>query len=180
VKIGTRIVALSLVLGSMVLSGMGTALADDEVSVEGTEVRQDVGPQVEGLTPGIDGYKVFGPEAIESQSAHPEKGYTAPAAATRYAITDIWKTSSGYIHGSHTSESSDLVEDQIWVDGAIRRTTQGWRNSCSMHNAGMIATCHTEMPDANGSQTYEAKSWHHFHKTGYADWNPITNDIMKG
>ncbi|MEO0248157.1 MAG: hypothetical protein ABIN58_01185 [candidate division WOR-3 bacterium] len=103
-KLSVRIATVLAVFGLMALGSMGTALADDGVSVDGAQILPDVGPQVKGLTPGIDGYKVFGPDAIKEQSARSRDdqgrgsqlrimGITSDQ---RIGYTDIWKAREQY------------------------------------------------------------------------------------
>jgi hypothetical protein len=76
---------------------------------------------------------------------------------------------------SHLS-MSDLFEDEIWVDGAIKISGQGWYMSDDDHTSGMFAHVNTEMPDPQFSQTFIAHSWHHFHTSGWVDLNNETED----
>lgn len=106
-------------------------------------------------------------------------GGAAPAGVevTRSGWTDAWWDwyyPLTYIHrGSHNSQS-DLVEDQIWADGNLKRTGGATIASCSNHTSGQYANCMT-------SKTYyimyavTATSWHYFHKSGWTDQNFTTS-----
>jgi len=66
--------------------------------------------------------------------------------------------------GSHNS-GSDLVEDQINVDGFMK-ITHYWDDSCSRHISGTAAHCRTEVT-ANFYYHFYVESHHSFHKAGY-------------
>lgn len=142
-----------------------------------TEFRPDIGLMDPNLEPGVNGYKVFSPSAI---SVLMVSGYgkgsngALSVLATRTAATDA-STFLGNGVGDHDSES-ELFENDIWVDGCIKRTGNStWADCDSDRTSGHIAHADTYMSGTYGWQ-YTAKSWHHFHTTGYVDWNPVTQD----
>ena len=173
----TRRTLIMIVLAAiLVMANVRFAAADDGGE---TEVHSDLGPAEEGLTPGVGGYKVFGPDAIAIQSIQSVKGNGLMTLDVLYrtGTTDIFEISGPAVKGSHSSES-DLFEDEIWIDGAIKEEGQGWYDSNYLHTSGMFAACYTQMPDRNWLQTFIAHSWHHWHTNGYNDWNPETEDSI--
>lgn len=72
-------------------------------------------------------------------------------------------------NGSHNSES-DLVEEQIWVDGSLNVGDSGVVHSCSNHSAGQYAQCGTSKT-YSWKYKFTATSWHFYHKSGYVDQN---------
>jgi hypothetical protein len=156
--------------------------ADGPPLPAGTRVLPDLGPSVPGQTPGVNGYKVFGPNAVRRVPIRPsvEGGETtAPLTLYRSGYTDVWYTWGGpfqpYVYnGSHTSDS-DLWEEQIWVDGYLKRRNQiGWMNNCRDHTAGSRAQCNTSF-EWSAVCAY-GESQHFFHTTGYADDHFTTSD----
>ena len=128
----------------------------------------------EGLVPGIGGYKVFGPNAVRIE---PVKSIyndsISPMVLYRAGYSDAYLISTHTYGGSHTSQS-DLVEQQIWTDGGLKKSGDtGWRDTCSLHQGGQFASCNT---DYTGDRPTIAHSWHFFHKTGYVDSNFQTED----
>jgi len=176
-KLSSRVLIV-LALGAIIaVANTGVALADGGQD-EGI-VRPDLGPEVEGPTPGVDGYKVFGPNAIITQSIGGEKESGIRRDLLRTGTTDIWQEgSNGTLHGSHTSES-DINEDVINVDGAIKEVGQGWFDSDRDHASGYFANCNTQMSDRNFWQTFHAHSWHFWHTEGYYDFDGETYDEME-
>jgi hypothetical protein len=168
VLVAGAVVASIALIGPIVVSAQGGG--------EGV-VRSDVGPPVPGQTSGVNGYKVFGPnafgeapaQAINPTLASPET-ITAPM---RYWSTDAY-LAGGSAKGSHTSQS-DLNEQEVWVDGAIRHSSASWVDSCRDHAAGFFAHCDTTMLTYE-FQTYVGHGWHHFHKSGYIDSDAQTED----
>jgi hypothetical protein len=71
-------------------------------------------------------------------------------------------------HGSHNSQS-DLVENQIWVDGNLEVNGNNV-DSCSNHKSGQFAGCITTKID-QWKYSITATSWHFFHTPGYVDSN---------
>jgi hypothetical protein len=179
-KTSIKILVVCVLVATMTIANAGVALAGGE---DEYVVRPDSGPEVEGFTPGVGGYKVFGPNAIATQAIQSEKESggdigTLGTGLYRHALTDIWEAGGETVMGSHTSDS-DLYEDEIWVDGAIKIDGQGWYDSDEDHTTGMFAHCTTQMPDPIWLQTFIAHSWHHFHTDGYVDWNPETEDSIE-
>jgi hypothetical protein len=144
-----------------------------------TEFRPDIGLLDPNSEPGVNGYKIFNPGAI-STFAVKGQGKMSNAAlvsGVRRAATDA-STNLGSGVGDHDSESP-LFEDDIWVDGCIKRTSSSaWADCDSNRTSGHIAHADTYVSGAYGTQ-YTAKSWHKFHKSGYIDWNPTTSDSVK-
>lgn len=143
-----------------------------------TEFRPDIGVMDPNLEPGLNGYKVFKPGAISILTVR-NKG-KAPmgvvATAIRRGATDA-STYLGSGTGDHDSES-DLFEGQIWVDGCIKiKGNSTWADCDSHRTSGHIAHADTFVSGAYGT-SYTAKSWHHFHTSGYIDWNPTTSDSV--
>jgi hypothetical protein len=68
--------------------------------------------------------------------------------------------------GSHTS-ASDLVEDEIKVDGFMKIKTY-WDDSCRHPTSGKMAHCNTRKV-YHIPYTFYAESHHFFHKAGYQD-----------
>jgi hypothetical protein len=161
----------------VLIPGAGIALADDGQN-EGITTSDDV-LVPEGLIPGVDGYKVFGPNAVvslipKSKNSN-DKLLDDPLWS---ANTDAYKYGTT-VYGSHTSQSSFSIQD-IWVDGAIKKSGDGWFDSDRDHTTGLFANCNTQMTTGTIKYTYIAHSWHHFHEYGYPDWNPETEDSVYG
>ena len=173
-KTSVKILVAFLLVATMTIVNAGVVLAAEENE---SVIRPDLGPEVEGLTPGVGGYKVFGPNAIVTQAIINEKESGGNRQYSRTGTTDIWEVGGDTVMGSHTSDS-ELYEDEIWVDGAIKKSGQGWYDSDEDHTVGMFAYCNTQMPDPIWLQTFIAHSWHHFHTSGYVDWNPETEDSI--
>lgn len=99
----------------------------------------------------------------------------APLDIYRAGWTDAWRTTLWedgmlYVHhqGSHNSQS-DLVEEQIWVDGSLN--VDGYSvASCPNHSSGQFVSCVTDYR-LHISYPETATSWHFFHKSGYTDQN---------
>jgi len=112
-----------------------------------------------------------GGPVIHDELAVPSRGSLLPAAAPiRRGWTDafwVWYPVWVWTHnGSHNSQS-DLVENNIWADGNL--TIKGVVvSSCSKHTSGQYAQCGTSKT-LYEKLSFTAKSWHFFHKTGYAD-----------
>ena len=140
-----------------------------------TEFRLDIGILDPNLEPGVNGYKVFNPGAISILRVMGQgKAPNSVLVAIRRAATDA-STYLGSGTGDHDSES-DLSEGQIWVDGCIKKTgNPTWADCDSNRTSGHIAHADTFVSGAYGTQ-YTAKSWHHFHTSGYVDWNPVAQD----
>jgi len=136
----------------------------------------DLGPDEPGLTSGEGGYKVFGPRAVLFVPIQPlaSSDKRSPLALYRAGYSDVYQSGDN-MKGSHNSQS-DLVEDKIWVDGAIKRSLHEWDDSCSRHIQGQFAHCSTSMFDPQGPNFYTAHSWHYFEKAGYADEQFETED----
>ncbi len=78
----------------------------------------------------------------------------------RISSTSMW-VDGDYVYGGHQSEST-LNEDQIWADGAIKRSGQGWADMDNNRTSGFIAYCDTSMLNPAGIQTFIAHSWHYY------------------
>lgn len=148
------------------------------------EVRPDLGGQNEKGIVGENGFKVFNPGSIAVALVAPLAQGNLPsmAAATVYrsGSTDAWLSWApmppGWDHfGGHTS-GSDLWENEIWVNGYLKITTDsGWRTSCSNHVSGNSAYCTTTFFQLI-PRTIKAQTNHHFHTSGYVDQNFTTSD----
>lgn len=178
-KAARKVLLVTCLVTLLVFALAGQALADT-----GSQVRPDVGPSVPGLVAGQDGYKVFGPDAIKTAPLEATgQNSMAPLVENRTAISDIWKTGDTF-YGSHDSESP-LYEDEIRAQGGIKWDIhQGWDNTCdSGESSGYQAQCNTSMADPNiwwKDDGFIAHTYHHFHKSGYVDWDPETQDFMRG
>ena len=145
-----------------------------------TVTRPDLGPPSTNGVVGKNGYKVFDPGAIGIVSITPsgESGDMTIMTVYRSGWTNAWLdfgTWQWHHFGSHTSDS-DLWEDEIWVDGFLKVTTDpGWRDACDNHRAGDNSYCGTNF-DHILPRTIYAKSDHHFHTDGYVDNNFSTAD----
>lgn len=143
------------------------------------EVRPDLGMQQPDLTPGVNGYKVFNPGAIAWMSAQPEgnsgdvTGASIECSPCRRGNTDAFNQTFGGVDGQHSS-NSDLLEDQIRVDGTIQKTNEPILDDCADPKTGHFANCGTY--GNSGSGTYVAKSYHYFRKSGYTDSTLNTAD----
>ncbi len=146
------------------------------------EFRPDIGLMDPEMEPGVNGYKVFNPGAISILTVQGKingPNGTLSVLATRTGATDAFIYSCGEIYlcggGDHDSEST-LFEDEIWVDGCIKRYgNYAWSNCDEDHTSGSIA--HTDTSMSGGfAWNFTAKSWHHFHTSGYVDWNPTSQD----
>jgi hypothetical protein len=149
--------------------------ADGPPLPEGVQVLPELGPAVPGQTPGVNGYKVFGPNAVRQVKVQPlAEGMKSVAPLTLYrsGYTDVWYYWKGpfqpYVYnGSHTSDS-DLQEQQIWVDGFLKRRGQtGWMDDCDDHTSGSRAHCNTSF-EWSAVCAY-GESIHFFHTDGYVD-----------
>jgi hypothetical protein len=76
-----------------------------------------------------------------------------------------WPLNWGHV-GSHNSDS-DLVEDEIWVDGFMKIKSY-WDDSCKRHTSGTSAHCRTELT-YHLVYNFYVESHHTFHKAGYPD-----------
>jgi hypothetical protein len=163
-------------------AAMGQPPSDGPPLPEGVQVLPELGPAAPGQTPGVNGYKVFGPNAVRKVRVQPlaegMKSIT-PLTLYRSGYTDAWYfwlgPFAGYAYfGSHTSDS-DLWEQQIWVDGFLKRKEQrGWMNTCSTHTSGWRAHCNTSFQWE--STCAYGESYHFFHTPGYQDDRFITRD----
>lgn len=189
-----KIAAVIALLPLLMLAGQ-SAWADGEPkgqfwTNDKTEIHPEIGPQIAGMEPGKNGYKVFGPGALKRAVVQPEKAplsasnRLSPLSATditwRGASTDAWRYWNGPFqyyddYGSHTSDS-DGFEDEIFADGYLRNTgyTTGWRASCSDRHSGSRAWCQSHW--ISWYMCLYAETKHHFHTNGYVDWNPTTAD----
>lgn len=179
----TKSLLAAAMVAMLVVGNASVAFADG-----GIVVAKD-GARIEAPQPGVNGYRVYGPNAIVTQVPTRSDKFTGNALAldgllldVRTGISDIWSESRGFLDiwlvGSHNSESP-LNEDEIWIDGAIKKSGQSWYDSASSHTAGYFVNVSTEMPDDFWYiNTYIAHSWHHFHESGYVDWDPQTEDSM--
>ena len=158
------------------IGNISVALADD-----GSVVLPNAGPKIEGQTPGVNGYKVLGPDAVQTKVAQSDKaGGSMTLDIWWGAGTDIFTVEypSYGVKGTHWSES-DTMTDEIFVDGAIKRAGQGWYDADQDHSYNdVFAFCDTFMPTGGIKYTRIAHSWHHFHEDGYEDWDPQTEDSM--
>lgn len=145
---------------------------------EETETRADIGPKYEGNVVGQNGYKVFKPGAIVAVPAiSTEAARTLAAAQMRRGSTDAWLAWSwsfdwkkwGWDHIASHNSNSDLWEDEIWVDGALKITTDSsWRELCPKHTSGNNAACTTRFFQVL-PRTIKAESSHYFKKSGFAN-----------
>lgn len=146
---------------------------------EETVVRPDLGPKEVGLTPGVNGYKVFNPGAIKSEPIKPIGKLAISPEATLYRrfYTDAyikWLDGDWHYRGSHVSES-DLYEQKIWVDGWLK-VSKTWVDDCLSHKTNVRrATCTTDEVFWCGYSSY-AESDHFFHTSGYIDAQKTTWD----
>lgn len=178
-----------LMMLAIIMGAATPVLADDEEPKDPTYnktkvTRPDVGTQVEQGAVGKNGYKVFNPGSIAVVAAESVTSEQAeallPATSYRSGSTDAWLNyvamPPGWDHfGGHTS-GSDLWEDEIWVDGFLKITTDAnWRTSCQNHASGRSAYCATSFFQYI-PRTIKSKSNHHFHKSGYIDNNFSTSD----
>ncbi len=172
------------------LLSVNTLFADDGHANKGEIVKPELGTQEAGQIPGVNDYKVFDQGAIATQKAVRINGRislpdTLLEDMVWSAYTDIWKQGIGVpvsqyvIMGSHNTQSNQSISE-IWVNGAIKKSGQGWYNTAEHHTSGMFASCNTQMPDTDWWQTYIAHSWHHCYQLGYEQWNPETEDSMEG
>jgi len=147
-----------------------------------TEFRPDIGLMDPDLEPGVNGYKIFNPGAIsifsmQRQGNEPD----GILVDTRIANTDAFRYGCDITPyycggGDHNSENDGYFEDEIWVDGCIKRKgNYAWADCDDDHTSGYIAHVDTSMWGGLAWQ-FTAKSWHHFHSDGFYDWNPITQD----
>lgn len=178
-----------LLISLMMLLPVGIAQADGPTgdSKDGvselwtntqTEVHPELGPEVPGLTPGENGYKVFNPGAITIvpvKSVEKDRELTISGTGLyREGRTDTYliMRDKMYAEATHNSES-DLFEEDIRVEGAIKQDGFGWADNCvdpeSGIRSGHLAHCQTSMPYPQFLKTYIGHSWHHFHTTGYVD-----------
>ncbi len=174
----TAVVAL-LILAIGVAPGVTRAEGPDRNG----QLLPELGPVVPGLTPGVGGYKVFGPDAIQRVPVRPlGPSRMSPSMLNIYRAgwSDAYRNDCGQYYyclgGSHISQS-DLVEEQIWVDGSIKTNLDGtWRAFCSKHSEGQSAPCSSSWDPGGIWSSGTAHSWHHFHKTGYVDDDFQTED----
>ncbi|GAB4500755.1 MAG: hypothetical protein Fur0035_02950 [Anaerolineales bacterium] len=151
-----------------------------------TEIRPDIGQPGRGNI-GQYGYKVFQPGAIASVVAMPmdanqdnlpdKSGGPRRRGSTDAWLNWVWNPPYfGFEHfGAHHS-SSDLSEDEIWVDGFLKITNDSsWRDTCSQERSGKNAYCVTSFFQVM-SRSIQAKSDHHFHLRGYKDNDFSTAD----
>lgn len=156
------LVVLALVLGP------GTVLADDPPLGAVPADEPAMGPP--------PGYRIDEPSpgaVVHRVPVRPE------SASVEYLILDqyrsgwtdgwwSWHYPLDFDHvGSHTSDS-DLVEEQIYVDGFLRVGDGGWDDSCEHHTTGTTAHCNTCVT-YHLEYSFYAESHHFFHKTGYQD-----------
>jgi hypothetical protein len=145
---------------------------------EVTETRPNIGPNYEGNVVGQNGYKVFNPGAIVAVPITGIDDARAIAAAQmRRGSTDAWLAWSwnfdwkkwGWDHIASHNSNSDLWEDEIWVDGALKITTDSsWRELCPNHTSGNNTTCTTRFFQVL-PRTIKAESSHYFKKSGFVN-----------
>ncbi len=158
-----------------------TPSSDEPWTNSTTEFRPDLGLMDPDLEPGVNGYKIFNPGAISILSVQGQGNEPDGILATRIANSDAFTYSCNPPPswlcggGDHNSENDAIPEDEIWVDGCIKRKNYAWSNCDDDHTSGYIAHADTSMSGGFAWQ-FTAKSWHKFHTAGYIDWNPITQD----
>lgn len=144
------------------------------------EIHPDLGTTEPGGVVGKNGYKVFHPGAIAEVTV---TALQAPAAVRR-GFTDAWLAWSwdwdwkkwGWDHRATHESTSDLWEEEIWVDGTLKVTTDtSPRELCTQHTTGNRAVCNTKFFQII-PRTIRGDSFHHFKKAGYADSNFNTGD----
>ncbi len=175
-------ITLGVTLLLAVLQPAGSVLAEGTQPpqvppTDDSQVIPWLGPDVPGLVSGEGGYRVFGPNAVLIVPIEPvASGPDSIETIYRAGWTDAYLGSYPKHNGSHNSQS-DLVEQENWVDGAIRPQSQpgSWRDSCSKHQGGQFSNCPTSY-DATGTSV--AHSWHYFHTSGYADSDFQTEDTV--
>lgn len=147
------------------------------------------GPSFPGMIPGVNGYKVFEPRAIQRvpirslREAGPPSSFSSILTLYRSGYTDAWIhwEPPGFGHyGSHTSDS-DLFEQQILVDGFLRPLSDSaWWSRCQDYRSGHRATCITYFWYPGFCRNIYAESFHHFHTDGYQDNDFKTSDVATG
>jgi hypothetical protein len=141
-------------------------------------LRPDIGVDDPRLIPGVGGYKVFDRQAFTSAQAQRSFVTLAPPQASdpwRYAATDAY-VDDKFI-GAHSS-SSDLDEDEIKVNGAMRRSdNQVWYASCEDKKVGHVATCSESVNPSQGRHI--AHGWHKYHEPGDIDTSFETEDSLQ-
>ncbi|MCL4488520.1 MAG: hypothetical protein M1570_10380 [Chloroflexi bacterium] len=166
----------------------GAGIAQAEGPYGETQLLPNLGPVQPGLTPGVGGYKVFGPDALKRVAVRrpslPGASPASPLTEYRAGWTDEYQCGDApvYACGSHNSQS-DLNEEEINIDGAARRTDiTGWQDFQQKHTVGKIAVATTKIYYGPLGRLYTAigHSWHHFHKTGYVDDDFQTEDTWSG
>lgn len=184
-RVGGLVIVGAALFGSAVTSvnaeRSGRAVNPPEANVnQRTEVRPDLGPPQAGLTAGKEGYKVFHPGAIVSAPARLNTSTgDVTINSTRRGNTDAY--GSNTIGGRHSSDS-DLLEDQIRVDGALQKDGGPVVDDCiGSRTVSHATSCTNEVSTVNfGPGTYVGKSYHYFHKSGYVDTNLYTQDSTVG
>jgi hypothetical protein len=181
-----KLLAVFALMALLLSVGSGVARADGP---DGNgQIIPNLGPVVPGLTPGVGGYKVFGPDAIKREPIRRLGSVgispTTPNTLYRAGWTDEYQCADNgqYACGSHNSQS-DLYEQEINVDGAARRNdSQGWQDYQQQHTVGHIAVCFTRIYYGPIGRFYTAigHSWHHFHTNGYGDSDFQTEDTWSG
>jgi hypothetical protein len=140
----------------------------------------NLGPVTPGLTSGVNGYKVFGPDAFRRVPIQPLSSSSIPTNSINNLYRAVWTDEYGCGYtacGSHNSQS-DLLEEKIWVDGAAKWSwASGWQTSCGKHTAGHLAQCGTTLAqDFCAVWTAIGHSWHYFHTANYGDLDTQTED----
>ncbi len=179
---------------ALALDVCSTAAAEGPIGAEPwtnrtTEVRPEIGPSFPGMTPGVDGYKVFGPGAIKQvpvlatgQNTLVEVDQLTEEVRSGYS--DAWKRWNGpfsyWEHWGSHSEDSTLYETDISIGGFLRNIAfaPNWRASCRDPQLGTMsgsrASCQTTFNDQ--CRNIYAESTHHFHTNGYVDSNFTSGD----
>lgn len=168
----------------LALLALAVSFGPDVARAEGPDgdsgANTNLGSTDPGLIPGVNGYKVFGPDAIKQVPAQ-RLGLAgaSPMTETRTGATDEYGCGSTAC-GSHTSES-ELFESQIHVDGAAKWSwASGWLDSCPNHTTGHLAQCSTQLQeDFCRVWTAMGHSWHYFHTSGYLDSDFQTSDTWQ-
>jgi len=171
-----KLCVFAISVTTVVVLGVGTAYAG--VPQNSTVVLPEVGgPIVPGLTPGVEGYKVFGPGAFLVENPYVDDTLGALSildTPTWSASTNVYRGSPTSINGSHFSESTEYCQ-QIWVDGGLQLRGAGyWADFQSLHSSGWVAGVNTSMY-WYAYTWYHGQSWHFFHEDGYVEWSPQTS-----
>lgn len=157
---------LGVLLGLLLTAGTPMVLAD--------EPEPGAAPSDERGLGAPEGYPSDDPwpgAVVHQEAVRPLDRAMAPLAVYRSGWTDGWYDWHWPLFslvGSHDSDS-DLVEDQIFVDGFMDVKIVGkWSDSCFHHTTGTHAHCNT-LKKYYLKYSFYVESHHFFHKEGYGD-----------